>query len=174
MFIIIRKAAVGESKRISDFIDKYFTPEGFGFVTDAQTKTEVMRGSVWIAIDGGKIVGVRVGIERVYNLCVHSDYRGSGIGRELIDVFPPTAIRVKSDPVGNLSKKQKENFKSPEEFYQKLGYNFSHLSRAKNFYAGEKMVDGKKKRILSKEGKKHIKVYRKPKDELPFSELLNE
>ena len=163
-FIIIRKAAIGESKKISDFIDKYFTPEGFGFVTDAQTKTEVSRGAVWIATHKYEIVGVRVGIERVYNLCVHPDYRAHGIGNQLIEAFPPTTIRVKSDPVGNLSKSQKENFKSPEEFYKSMGYEFSHLSEAKNFY--QRGADGEKAHF-HKSGKKHIKVYRKPKTTLP-------
>ena len=158
--IIIRKAAVGESKRISDFIDKYFTPIGFGFVTDAQTKSEVLRGAVWIAIDKNEIIGVRVGKKRVYNLCVHPEYRGQGVGRELINCFPPDTIRVKAYPSDKLSKKQKTEFKSPEEFYKALGYEFSHKSHAKNFWQ-----NGNGKANFHKTGKKSILVYTKP-DEL--------
>lgn len=157
--VVIRKAAMGESKRISDFIDKYFTTEGFGFVTDAQTRTEISRSAVWVAIDNNEIVGVRVGINRVYNLCVHPDYRGAGVGRELIHVHPPDTIRVKSEPVGHLSKAQIENFKSPEGFYKALGYELSHIDVAKNFYQR-----GSEKANFHKEGKKHIRVYVKPSD----------
>ena len=161
--VIIRKAAIGEAKQISDFIDEHFTKDGYGFVTDAQTKTEVARGSVFVAFLKNEIVGVRVGINRVYNLCVHKNHRGCGIGRQLINIFPPETIRVKSEPVGNLSKKQKDGFTIPDPFYQSLGYVFSHKDTAKNFH--QKGKDGEKAHF-HKEGKKHIRVYRKPKNEL--------
>ena len=152
----IRKAKLEETKEIVKFIDSNFTREGYGFVTSAQIETEIRRNAVWIAIIDGKIVGSRIGISRVYNLAVHKNYRKNGIGRALIEIHDPDTIRVKAIPVGNLSKNQKDNFKSPEGFYKKLGFIFERLDFAKNFWQR-----GKDKARFHKKGKnKHIKVYR--------------
>ena len=159
--IIIRQANVEEVKDIVSFIDSTFTKEGYGFVTSSQIETETGRRAVWIALDDRVIVGVRIGINRVYNLTVHPKYRKMGIGEQLIRVHPPTTIRVKSEPVGNMSKEQRENFKNPEGFYDSIGYEYSHHDYSKNFWAGE-TKDGKRKRIYTKQGKNpHIKVYQK-------------
>ena len=161
MNIFIRQANIDEVKDIVKFIDSTFTKEGYGFVTSSQIETETARGAVYIAITDNTIIGVRVGIKRVYNLTVHPDYRKMDIGKQLILVKPPTTIRVKSEPVGNLSKEQKENFKNPEGFYDAIGYEYSHHDYSRNFWAGE-TKDGDKKRIYIKQGKKaHIKVYQK-------------
>ena len=168
MQIQIKKAQLPEVKQVVKFIDSTFTVEGYGFVTSAQIETEIRRKAVWIAVDGGKIVGVRVGISRVYNLAVHKDYRMMGVGRKLMEIHPPDYIRVKSDPVGNLSKEQIDNFKSPEEFYQKLGFKFLRTDFARNFWQR-----GNKKAHFHKEGKKkHIKIYKNldPKQKELFDE----
>ena len=156
-FITIRRAARGEADRVADFLDEHLAKIGIGFVTKAQVKTETMGGRIWIALKSSEIVGVRIGIEKVYNMVVHPDYRGLGIGRELILVHPPKTIRVKSEPVGNWSKKQKESFVSPEGFYRALGYELSHIDHAKNFWQR-----GSDKAHFHKKGKKHIRVYVRP------------
>ncbi len=144
-------------KDIVKFIDSTFTKEGYGFVTSAQINTETKRRAVWIALDGDKIIGVRVGINRVYNLAVHPDYRGKGIGRQLIEVHPPDTIRVKAIPVGHLSKEQQDNFVTPVGFYDAIGYEYDHSDYARNFWQ-----KGKVKAIFHRIGKiKHIQIFRK-------------
>ena len=154
--IVIQKADFKEKKAIVQFIDGTFTKEGYGFVSSAQIDTEIRKGRVFLAKDGDKICGVRVGINRVYNLVVHPEYRGCGIGRMLIEVHPPETIRVKAQPIGNLSKEQIKNFKTPRGFYEKLGFIFSHLDYAKNFFQKASV-----KAVYHKQGgKKHIEVYK--------------
>jgi len=144
-------------KDIVKFIDSTFTKEGYGFVTSAQINTETRRGAVWVALDKGEIIGVRVGINRVYNLAVHPDYRGRGIGRQLIEVCPPDTIRVKAIPVGHLSKKQKDNFITPIGFYDAIGYKYDYSDYARNFWQ-----KGKTKAFFHKVGKiKHIQIFKK-------------
>ena len=156
----IRKAELDEVKDVVKFIDSTFTVEGYGFVTSAQIKTEIRRRAVWIAVTNDKIIGVRVGISRVYNLAVDKEFRGVGVGKALIKIHDPDFIRVKATPVGNMSKKQKEEFTNPKPFYEKIGFRFLRFDFARNFWAGEKKVDGKTKRILVSQGeKKHIEIY---------------
>ena len=144
-------------KDIVRFIDSTFTKEGYGFVTSAQINTETRRGAVWVALNDSEIVGVRVGINRVYNLAVHPDYRGNGIGRQLIDVRPPDTIRVKAIPVGHLSKEQKAKFVTPVGFYDAIGYEYDHSDYARNFWQKAKDTA-----IFHKIGKlKHIQIFRR-------------
>ena len=163
----IRKAGLDDIKGVVRFIDLNFTREGYGFVTSAQIETEIRRNAVWVVMDrDGNIVGSRIGINKVYNLAVVKKMRGQGIGRALIEIHDPDTIRVKALPVGNLSKEQKENFTSPEGFYQKLGFIFERLDFARNFWQR-----GKDKAHFHKKGKiKHIKVYR---NKNPRQQLLN-
>jgi len=144
-------------KDIVKFIDSTFTKEGYGFVTSAQINTEVKHGAVWVAVDSGKIIGVRIGKNRVYNLVVHPDYRGQGVGKALIEAHSPYTIRVKAIPVGNLSKEQKGTFVTPVGFYEAIGYEYDHSDYARNFWQ-----KAKDKAIFHKIGKiKHIQIFRK-------------
>ena len=167
----IRKATETDIPEIVRFVDNHFTREGYGFVTSGQMKTEVRRGAVYLAFDGKIIVGSRMGLERIYNLAVHTNYRGRGIGRKLVEIFHPNLIRVKADPVGNLSKAQKENFENPEGFYRSLGYELQCTDFAKNFY--QRGRAGEKARF-HKQGKKHIKIYQKPISTLPLFKKIDE
>ena len=161
----IRKAHISESDKVVNFVDSTFTVEGYGFVTSAQIKTEIGRGSVWIALDKTGIVGVRIGINRVYNLAVAKTHRRMGIGEQLINIHRPETIRVKAIPVGHLSKKQKDGFVSPEPFYKKIGFVFRCADYAKNFWQR-----GKDKAHFHRQGKiKHIKIY---EDENPKQKQL--
>jgi len=59
-------------------------------------------------------------------------------------------------PVGNLSKKQRENFQNPEGFYNALGYKFKELDFARNFWQRGRG----KEAHFHKQGKvKHIRIY---------------
>ena len=153
----IIKAEPEMVKDIVRFIDSTFTKEGYGFVTSAQINTETKRGAVWVAIKDGIIIGVRVGINRVYNLVVHPDYRGQGIGKQLVEVRPPDTIRVKAIPVGHMSKAQKANFTTPVGFYEAIGYEYDHSDYARNFWQR-----GKVTALFHKVGKiKHIQIFKR-------------
>ena len=144
-------------KDIVKFIDSTFTKEGYGFVTSAQINTETKRGAVWVAVNYGHIIGVRIGLNRVYNLAVHPDYRGQGIGRQLIEIHPPDTIRVKAIPIGHLSKEQTKNFTTPVGFYDAIGYEYAYSDYARNFWQR-----GKAKAFFHKIGKiKHILIFKK-------------
>ena len=153
----IVRASVEQVKDIVKFIDSTFTKEGYGFVTSAQINTEVKRASVWIAVNEQHIVGVRIGLDRVYNLAVHPQYRRQGIGRRLIEIYPPRTIRVKAIPVGHLSQKQRNGFLTPVGFYNALGYKFDYWDYARNFWQR-----GKDKEHFHKQGQvKHIQVFKR-------------
>lgn len=155
---VIRKALADDVKNIVHFVDSTFTKEGYGFVTSAQISTETARGAVWIAEHSGEIIGVRVGINRVYNLVVHPDFRKMGIGRDLIAAYSPDVIRVKAIPVGNLSQEQRDNFKSPEGFYESIGFKYVGDDFARNFYQRGK--EGDAAHFHKVGSKKHIKIYK--------------
>ena len=153
----IIKANPSMAKDIVKFIDLTFTKEGYGFVTSAQINTETKRGAVWVALNDNHIVGARIGLNRVYNLAVHPNYRGQGIGRQLIETHPPDTIRVKAIPVGHLSKSQIENFTTPVGFYDAIGYEYDHSDYARNFWQR-----GKAKAFFHKVGRvKHIQIFRR-------------
>ena len=159
MNILIRKAEEKDIKDVVRFVDKNFTKEGYGFVTSGQMATEIKRGACYLAFDNDSIVGSRIGLKRIYNLAVHIDYRNKGIGKKLVEIFEPELIRVKAEPVGNLSKKQLEGFSNPEGFYKSLGYSLDSIDYAKNFYQRGKK--GEKAHFHKQGKKKHIKIYKK-------------
>lgn len=155
----IRRAIQGDYEMIVRLIDNEFTKEGFGFVNRAQINTEIGKGRVLVADDGGDIVGVRIGIGTVWNIAVSNSERGKGIGKMLIEYHRPHTIRVKSDPIGHLSKLQRENFTDPTGFYESLGYKFWGNSFPKNFW--QKGKDGKGQ-FHTRGCKAHIKIYKDP------------
>ena len=166
MDYFIRTANEDDIKRVVKFIDSTFTKEGYGFVTSSQIRTETKRGSVWIAYlaTDDSIIGVRIGIDRVYNLAVHPAYRNNGVGRALLLINPPTTIRVKSQPVGNLSKEQLRNFRVPDGFYEAVGYDFQETDYARNFWQRGKKGE---RAHYHKQGKvKHIRIYKRNEDKL--------
>jgi GNAT superfamily N-acetyltransferase len=153
----VRKAVLDDSTDIAGLIDGEFTKEGFGFVNREQIKTEIGRGNVLVATEDESIVGVRIGLVTMWNLVVTKSKRGKGIGRMLVEYHRPITIRVKSDPVGHLSKAQRESFVDPTEFYETLGYKFGGRAYSRNFWQRGK--DGKGQ--FHKQGDTaHIKVYK--------------
>jgi len=164
--IKIRYADYSEFKSIYEFLDNNFTKEGYGFLHKSQIETEIKKSRVIIVLNKNEIIGVRIGIGKLWNLSVKKEYRGKNIGKMLIEFNKPDIIRVKSDPVGHLSKIQKENFVNPEKFYEKLGYKMYGSDYGKNFYQN---TNGKAKH--HKQGnKKHIKIYVKKEEKFLFEE----
>lgn len=158
--MIIRDATITDFEKLTEFVDKYFAGEGYGFINREQLKTEIKKRRVIVAENSTGIVGVRIGWNRLWNIVVHPNYRGQGIGRALIVVHHPEYIRVKSNPVGHLNKNQIANFKDPTEFYEKMGFVYVCDDYGKNFWAGDTKENT---RIYMRKGqKKHIKLYRNP------------
>jgi N-acetylglutamate synthase-like GNAT family acetyltransferase len=155
----IRKATIDDFSDVVALIDSEFTKEGFGFVNRAQIMTEISKNRVIVADDDGEICGVRIGVGTVWNIAVASSLRGKGIGKKLMEYIRPHTIRVKSDPIGHLSKKQKDDFVDPTGFYESLGFKFWGYSYPKNFW--QKGKDGKGQFHVKGE-KAHIKIYRDP------------
>jgi len=158
--MLIRRAILSDYKEVVTMIDNEFTKEGFGFVNRAQIETEIRKNRVIVAIgESDEICGVRIGVGTVWNLAVSSDKRGQGIGRKLIEYYRPHTIRVKSDPIGHLSNKQKEDFVDPTGFYETLGFKLWGKSFPKNFW--QKGKDGKGQ-FHARGDKDHIKIYKDP------------
>jgi GNAT superfamily N-acetyltransferase len=161
----VRFATIHDFDNIMKIIDNDFIKEGYGFVNKEQVRTELGKGRVIVAEIEGEILGVRIGLNKVWNLVVSRGERGTGIGKKLIEFHPATTIRVKAIPVGHLSKAQKIEFKDPRGFYEKLGFSHWSMAKAKNFWSGEK--DGK--RIFYKQGEKeHIFIYKRKDSLLNF------
>lgn len=154
-----RRANLKDFDSIIKLIDNDFTKEGFGFVNREQIKTEILKRRVVIAENGGGLLGVRIGLGTVWNMVIAHEARGQGIGKALIDYMRPHTIRVKADPIGHLSKEQKETFVDPTGFYEALGFRLWGLSYPRNFW--QKGKDGKGQfHIKGKTA--HIKVYKDP------------
>jgi len=155
----IRQATIDDFGNIVKLIDGEFTKEGFGFVNRAQIMTEITKRRVIVAEDEGRIYGVRIGLDTMWNLVVSQSQRGRGVGRALVAYHRPRTVRVKTDPIGHLSKEQRKQFVDPTEFYRKLGFRFWGNSYPKNFWQKGKNGKGQ---FHIKGDKAHIKIYRDP------------
>ena len=161
---MIRLASISDFDKIISLIDGEFTKEGFGFVNKAQVETEINKKRVLVAVKDTEIVGCRIGLGTVWNMIVSKKERGEGVGRQLIEYYRPHTIRVKNQPVGHLSKKQREEFTDPTGFYESLGYKFWGNQKAKNFWqrAGDKA-------LFHREGElAHIAIYKDPAQVMPL------
>lgn len=158
---VIRLAELADYDNVVAHIDLHFTKEGYGFVNRAQIKTEIAKGRVVIALIENEIVGVRIGLNTLWNLVVANDQRGNGIGRLLVEFQRPLTIRVKCEPVGHLSNKQEANFTDPRPFYEALGFIEwgDKVVIARNFYQ-------KGGGYHAKGTKEHIRIYCDPKTRL--------
>ena len=163
--IIINKAYPSDFDNVVKLLDDVLTVAGYGFCNKMQVKTELDRGSVFVArtspnpTEEQKIIGVRIGFDTIYNLAVHPDWRNKGIGKKLIFELEPTYIRVKSKPIGHLSKKQLKDFVNPEPFYERVGFVFSHNDYGRNFFQN---TNGKAQ-YHTKGKEKHIAIFRNKK-----------
>lgn len=116
-----RKVIISDFDNVSNFVDKWLSgraiKEGGGndyFVTKNQHKSYFKNCHVWIALDNNKIIGwaVKEKSNVLIHLLIDANYRGFGIGSELMKKLNPDIIRSKSDQMtGN-----------PKIFYEKLGY----------------------------------------------------
>lgn len=106
---------------VCKFVDKWLSgralKEGGGndyFVTKNQHKSYFKNCTVIVALDKNKIIGWGVkGKNNVLNhLLIDANYRGKGIGKELMKILNPSIIRSKSDQMTG----------DPKEFYEKMGY----------------------------------------------------
>lgn len=152
----IKKAKLADLSGIIALIDNEFTKEGFGFVNRAQIETEIHKGRVFMAREDGVIVGCRIGIDTVWNVVVSKSRRGRGIGKALIEYLRPRTIRVKNKPIGHLSRKQRDNFRDPTGFYEKLGYKFWGNAYPRNFWQRA----GGKAKFHTKGETAHIAIYK--------------
>ena len=155
----IRKANLADFNNIVALIDGDFTKEGFGFVNREQIRTEIRKQRVLLAEDNNTLLGVRIGLGTVWNMVVAHEARGRGIGKALIEYTRPHTIRVKADPIGHLSREQRETFTDPTGFYEALGFRLWGLSFPRNFWQRGK--DGKGQFHIKGETA-HIKIYKDP------------
>lgn len=159
MIVNIRKANNSDFNSVIECLGNNLSAEGFGFVNKMQINTELNRGTVWVAEHDNKIVGVRVGKLTLWNIVIDKNYRKEGIGKLLMEVCMPNSIRVKNEPIGHLSKEQKNNFTDPTGFYEKMGYVFWGKDYGRNFWSGGTKDN---KRIFKEKGKvAHISIFKK-------------
>lgn len=156
-WVTITKGEPSELDDIVKCLDDNLVAEGFGFVNKMQIQTELNRGTIWVARYIKKIIGVRVGKLTLWNIVIAKDYRGHGLGKKLMEVCMPNTIRVKNEPIGHLSKQQKQEFVDPTGFYESMGYMFWGKDKGRNFWQ-----KGKNKAQFHKEGKvAHISIFKR-------------
>ncbi len=122
MDIKYRRGTSSDLNSIIEFIDKnipdFFMPKGRieTIVTGGSKKNRwsTKPSIVWLALKDNCIIGVLFmsNSGSLWNLLVHPDYRGKGVGSELMKLAKPKTVRCK----WNLSTGD------PTEFYEKLGY----------------------------------------------------
>jgi len=154
---VILKGTMNEFDAIIKCLDTNLVSEGFGFVNKMQVRTEIDRGTCYIAKTGNEIIAVRIGKLTLWNIVVDKKYRGCGIGRALMEFVMPNTIRVKNEPIGHLSKAQKEQFTDPTGFYEAMGYIFWGKDKGRNFWQR-----GKDKALFHRVGKvAHISIFKR-------------
>jgi N-acetylglutamate synthase-like GNAT family acetyltransferase len=120
--ITYRKARAEDFEAIVEFVDMWLSgrkslAEKGGsdyFVTYNQQKNYLRNYHVLLAFDGDILIGW--GVKEVSGVMIHllvaGNYRGLGIGRELLKRLHPDIVRVKID----------QSMGDPRDFYRKANY----------------------------------------------------
>lgn len=102
----IRPALVDHIPMIKKIATQY--PSELGFVNSAALQDSIVRGGLWVALIGQKVVGFvnyrarRDGVSVVYEIAVHKDFRGAKIGTALLSTVPlPRKLKCTVDNTAN-------------------------------------------------------------------------
>lgn len=112
-FVTYRKALKTDLDKLRDFVDTYLKDY---FLPEEILADKLDRDLVILALNYNEdIIGIAIKStlnHTLWNLLVHPEYRGRGIGKALVELTKPLKIRCKWNiSTGN-----------PTEFYEKLGY----------------------------------------------------
>lgn len=119
--IIYRTVVAQDFEAVCSFVDKWLSgralKEGGGndyFVSRNQQKTYFANCHVYVALDGERIIawGVKERSGVLIHLLVDANYRGRGIGQEMMSRLKPDIVRSKSD----------QSTGDPKMFYEKCGF----------------------------------------------------
>lgn len=121
---IYRDATLDDLQSVSRFTDFWLSGRGkrikaLGavddcFISPSQHKKYICKYRTFLCFDGLKIIcwAVVEPSRTLIHLLVHGDYRGMGIGRDVVKVLSPKYVRSKSD----------QSSGNPIGFYKRLGY----------------------------------------------------
>jgi len=123
--ICYRLAVPSDIILITQFVDYWLSGRGqkekaIGavndyFVSNKQHKDYLRKFTVLLALDDSTIVGwaVKTKPNTLIHLLIAGNYRGQGIGREMVRIMAPDFIRSKVD----------QSTGNPKRFYTKLGFS---------------------------------------------------
>jgi len=111
-----------EAEEIGALLDRFY--RGYGFIPKGMLQDKIQRKQVYVFRYKSRIIAVAIGRHKtvLWNLLVHPDYRGKGLGQALLKYLNPKRVRVKY------------TLKDPSQFYEKAGYRFVEYVVPKSFW----------------------------------------